>query len=350
MKIAVLISGGVDSSVALRLLQAEGHDVTAFYLKIWLEDELNFLGSCPWEEDLKYIKEICKNNNIPLEIVPLQKEYFDKIVSYTIAEVKEGRTPNPDVLCNTRVKFGAFLKYIDGRFDKIATGHYADSETKNNKYYLRRNLDPIKDQTYFLSNLSQKQLSRIIFPIGKYTKKEIRVLAEKFNLPNMNRKDSQGLCFLGKIKFKEFIKAYLGEKEGDIIDLKTGKKLGKHHGFWYHTIGQRQGLNLSGGPWYVVKKDTENNIVYVSNKEYYENQARNKFLVNNFNWIPEKPISKELLLKVRHGEYFHKAKINYLKEDLAEITIDQKDQGIAAGQFAVFYDETYCLGSARITE
>jgi len=350
MKIAVLASGGVDSSVVLKLLKDEGHEIEAFYLKIWLEDELSFLGNCPWKEDLKYIEEICKRENIKLNVIPFQKEYFDQIVSYTISEVKEGRTPNPDVLCNTRIKFGAFLNFIDSSFDKIATGHYADSEFKNGSYFLKRNSDPVKDQTYFLSNLKQEQLKKIIFPIGQKNKEEIRTLAKKYKLPNQERKDSQGLCFLGKIKFSEFLKAHLGIKKGKIIDTNTERVLGEHNGFWYYTIGQRHGLDLSGGPWYVVKKDTDKNIVFISNQKEYKEQSKDKFLVHKFNWIPNKPTTTNLLVKIRHGEHFYKAKINYKGEDLAEITLNEKDQGIAPGQFTVFYDDNYCLGSAVIKE
>ena len=348
MKIALLLSGGVDSSVALKLLQKEGHEIEAFYLKIWLEDELHSFNECPWEDDLKYVREICEKEKIPLHVLPLQKEYFDKIVSYTVSEVEQGRTPNPDVLCNERIKFGVFLDNIDATFDKIATGHYADLEELDERFLLKRNRDPVKDQTYFLSSLKQNQLKRIIFPIGKYTKNEVRELAESFDLPNMKRKDSQGLCFLGKIKFAEFIKSHLGVNKGDIVELDTGRILGQHDGFYYHTIGQRHGLDLSNGPWFVTEKDTEKNIVYVSHLENYKKQSKDTFCVSDFNWIDKKPNSTELLLKIRHGEHFYNAKINYIEEDKAEIQINQKDQGVAAGQFAVFYDDKYCLGSAVI--
>lgn len=349
MKVALLISGGVDSSVALKLLKKEGHDITAFYLKIWIEDEIFSVGDCPWEEDIKYAQKVCDDENIPLEIIPLQREYLDKIVSYTINEIENGRTPNPDVLCNERIKFGAFLDYIDGSFDKIATGHYADIEEINGIYHLKRNPDPVKDQTYFLSSLKQNQLKRVIFPIGKYNKSEVRKIAETMSLPNMHRKDSQGLCFLGKIKFNEFIKSNIGIKQGNIVDIDTGRILGKHNGFYYHTIGQRHGLNLSGGPWYVTGKDTKENIIYVCNKEKFDEQFKDKFLVNNFNWIPTKPDKNSFLIKIRHGEKFYNGTLDYIEKDKGKIKITEKDQGIAPGQFAVFYDDKYCLGSAVIS-
>src|SRR4030067_2342068 len=214
MKNAILLSGGVDSSVALRLLKDEGHQITAFYLKIWLQDEFSFLGECPWEEDLKYARGVCEQANVPLEVIPLQTEYWDNVVSYTIEEIKEGRTPNPDIFCNSLIKFGQFYDKIDSSFEKVASGHYARVEKSNIRYQLKKSPDPVKDQTYFLAYLTQDQLSRAYFPIGIYKKEEVRKLALKFDLPNKERKDSQGICFLGQIKFNDFIKHHLGEKKG----------------------------------------------------------------------------------------------------------------------------------------
>lgn len=351
MKIAVLTSGGVDSSVALKLLQDQSHDVTAFYLKIWLEDELSFLGeSCPWDEDLKYLREICSKNKIPLEVVSMQKEYFDTVVSYTIKEVKAGRTPNPDVMCNNNVKFGLFLKKISKSFEKIATGHYAEVFKKSGIYYLKKTPDPIKDQTYFLSNLKQKQLARLIFPLGNLKKEQVRKLAQKYDLPNKDRKDSQGICFLGKFKYNDFIKHYLGTKEGDLIEYETGKKLAKHEGFWYYTIGQRKGIKLSGGPWFVVKKDIKKNIVYISSHYHEADKKRDTFKIGYFNWFSGKiPDVKTLHVKLRHGENSYKCILKKLSKTSAQIKISGNDQGIAPGQFAAFYSGKVCLGSALIT-
>lgn len=225
MKIAVLLSGGVDSSVALRLLKEENkHELTAYYLKIWLEDELSFLGDCPWEEDLEYVRAICDELEIPLKIVPLQKEYLDHVVSYVLAELKCGRTPSPDILCNERIKFGAFFDCIDDSYEKVASGHYAQVVQENDLFCLKKAPDKVKDQTYFLSSLRQDQLSRALFPIGHLEKKEVRALAEKFNLATQTRKDSQGICFLGKIKYKDFVKFHLGEKQGDMVEAESNKK------------------------------------------------------------------------------------------------------------------------------
>ena len=196
MKIAVLVSGGVDSSVALRILKDQGHEVTAFYLKIWLEDELAYLGECPWEVDLAYVRALCDNLKVELIVMPLQAEYHARVVEQTIAEVKSGLTPNPDILCNQHVKFGTFYEKIDASYDLIATGHYAQIEHIDHQARLRCAPDKVKDQTYFLSRLTQKQLSRACFPIGHLQKHEVRQLAHTYDLPTKDRKDSQDICFL----------------------------------------------------------------------------------------------------------------------------------------------------------
>jgi tRNA-specific 2-thiouridylase len=371
MKIAVLVSGGVDSSVVLRLLKEEGHELHAFYLKIWLEDELSFLGECPWEDDLSYVRAVCEQAGVPLTVVPFQKEYWERVVAYTIDEVKHGRTPNPDMLCNARIKFGAFLDFLSGKsnpefvegydlngFDKIATGHYAQAEERDGKTFLKMSPDPIKDQTYFLSQLTQEQVSKALFPIGKYEKHEVRALAEKFKLPNAKRKDSQGICFLGKIPFDKFLEYHLGKQSGKLIEYETGKVIGEHDGFFYYTVGQRRGIRLSGGPWYVVDKNPETNEVFISHGEHHELLAKDTFIVGGLNWIAGHPSrgfgmvgsKMELQVKVRHGAKMYPATIEYLEDDKLEVTLKEKDPGVAAGQFAVFYDGEYCLGGGTILE
>lgn len=350
MKIGVLLSGGVDSSVALRLLQQRGgHDLTAFYLKIWLEDELAFLGDCPWEEDLQYARAVCEQAGIPLRVVPLQTEYQDRVVSYVLTELKAGRTPSPDILCNSWIKFGLFFDKIEPGFDKIASGHYAQVEERGGTFYLKRSPDPVKDQTYFLSRLTQHQLGRILFPIGHLTKAELRDKAHELNLPNRDRPDSQGICFLGKIKYPEFVRFHLGEKKGEILNIDTGEKLGTHKGVWFHTVGQRKGLGMGGGPWYVVKKDLDKNIVYVAHLEKYLAHARHEFSVSNLHWIVEPPVNGEsLLTKVRHSPRLERAIISQVAPDRWTVQLEHQDQGIASGQSAVFYRDEYCLGSGVI--
>ena len=350
MKVAVLVSGGVDSSVALQLLKNQGYDVTAFYLKIWLEDELSYLGDCPWQEDLAFVQAVCEQIEVPLEIISLQKEYQEKIVAYTIAEVKAGRTPNPDILCNQYIKFGLFLEKIDARFDKVASGHYAQVRENNGIIELYESPDLIKDQTYFLSHLSQEQLQKIMFPIGHLTKTELRNLAQEFNLSNKDRRDSQGICFLGKFKFSDFIKHHLGTQQGSLIEYETGKIMGSHEGFWFYTIGQRQGIRLAGGPWYVVAKDSSTNSVYISRNYFDSAKQRNTFTIENIHWIAnQEPFKKDLWVKLRHGSQKYKCTVHY-NLDKTLVKIAEQDQGIASGQFAVFYDNGICLGSGIISQ
>jgi tRNA-specific 2-thiouridylase len=354
MKVAALVSGGVDSSVALALLKQQGHDVTAFYLKIWLEDELSFLGDCPWEQDLAYVRSVCEQLGVPLEVVSLQKEYHERVVSYVVQEVKAGRTPNPDILCNQHIKFGMFLDKIDASFEKIASGHYAQVFEKNGIYELHQAPDAIKDQTYFLSQLSQQQLARALFPIGHLCKEQVRVLAEQYDLPNKHRKDSQGICFLGKLKFRDFIKEYLGEQDGKMIEWETKAVLGTHKGFWFYTIGQRQGLGLAGGPWYVIAKDADTNEVYISRNYYSTDKKRDELTLSACNWLtgfaPEKTA---LRVKLRHGATFNECVVSFDNSrdgsSRANLALKDRDQGIAPGQFAVLYDGDQCLGGGIIT-
>lgn len=349
MNIAVLVSGGVDSSVALRLLQQQGHQLTAFYLKIWLEDELSFLGTCPWEEDLAYVREICAQAQVPLEIVSLQREYWDEVVSSLIAQVRAGLTPNPDILCNQRIKFGAFYRYLGNRFDKIATGHYVQIIEQNGLFFLKQSPDLVKDQTYFLSQLSQAQVSRALFPVGHLEKYQVREYARQFDLPNKLRKDSQGICFLGKLKFDKFLAHHLGEKKGHIIEYETGALVGTHQGFWFYTIGQRQGLGLSGGPWFVVSKDIAENYVYVSRSYHASDKIRNSLKVAHCHWISGLPPQQETLgVKLRHGAHMYQAQVLTHGDGSMTVRLPQHDQGIAAGQFAVFYDQQICFGSGTI--
>lgn len=349
--IAVLVSGGVDSSVALRLLKDKGYQLTAFYLKIWLEDELAYLGNCPWEEDLAYVRAVCEQANVPLEVISLQKEYHDQVVAYTLAEVKAGRTPNPDIYCNARIKFGAFYQKIDAQFEYIATGHYAHIFIQNEQIFLCESKDKLKDQTYFLAHLTHEQLKRAYFPLGNLTKAEVRALAHAYNLPNKIRKDSQGICFLGKLKFADFIKHHLGDLPGDLIEHETGKKIGSHNGYWYYTIGQRQGIGLAGGPWYVVAKETEKNVVRISKSYYEPDKIRDTFTITNCHWIQNKLVLQPDIpveVKLRHGMHKYQCTLLELSSGNYLVRLSARDQGIAPGQFAVFYQNEICLGTGMI--
>ncbi len=350
MKIAMLLSGGVDSSVALGLLRAAGHtELTAYYLKIWLEDELAFLGQCPWEGDLEYVRAVCAHWQVPLEIIPLQAEYHQAIVEFALAELRAGRTPSPDILCNARIKFGAFRDRVAGRADLVASGHYARlTESPAGRMQLRRGPDPVKDQTYFLSRLSQDQLRRLRFPIGHLTKLEVRALAEEWQLPTRHRPDSQGICFLGKIKFFDFVRAHLGTHPGPIVDLATGRELGTHPGYWFFTIGQRQGLRLGGGPWYVARKDTSTHTIYVAHADRHLDIAPRSFQVDDLHWIDAPPANAQGLVKLRHGPHLIPAQWAPADADSWRVTLDTPDPGIAPGQTCVFYDGDLCLGAGTM--
>jgi tRNA-specific 2-thiouridylase len=359
MRVAVLLSGGVDSSVALALLKSQGYEVVAFYLKIWLEDEVAFLGNCPWDEDLKWVRAVCEKLGVEFHAISLQKEYWNEVVSYAISELQAGRTPNPDMLCNQKIKFGKFYERLSvwcrensvDQFDKVASGHYAKVEEQDGVFYLKMAPDPVKDQTYFLAHLNQEQLSKALFPISEYSKDEVRQLAKKFDLPNQDRKDSQGVCFLGKIKFREFIKFNLGEKKGDFVEFETGKKVGEHNGFWFYTLGQRRDLRVDNGPWFVVKKDAEKNVVYISRSYFEEDKLRDTFRVAEMNWISGVPVNfDDLQVKIRHGEHLYRAQLSDFSADKKSfaVKIDQQDQGLAPGQFGVFYENGVCLGGGKI--
>ena len=349
-KVALLASGGVDSSVAMGLLKQQGYDVEAFYLKIWLEDELSFLGECPWAEDVKFLEQVCKKLSVPLHILPMQKEYFERVVGYTIDSVKKGLTPNPDVMCNNHIKFGFFLETLPDGFDYVASGHYAQTGEFMGRVCLKQAIDPIKDQTYFLSQVPFEILPKILFPIGHLSKPQVRLEAERLDLPNQKRKDSQGICFLGKLKFNEFLNHYLGDNPGDILEFETGDKIGTHNGFYYHTRGQRKGLGLSGGPYYVVSKNIEKNIVYVSKNYEVLSKDRTTFSIESGNFVDTSWFKNtNIKVKLRHGPKMYGCKLEKTSEGFY-VEIDSADQGISPGQFAVFYLEDIVRGSAIIVK
>lgn len=353
MNIAALVSGGVDSSVMLHLLKEQGHEPVIFYILIGMKDKEGFLD-CPSEEDIEITKWLSKKYGLRMEIVTLQEEYWDSVVAYTLDAVKKGLTPNPDVMCNRLIKFGSFNDKYGKDFDHIASGHYATTSFINETKYLATAKDKNKDQTDFLAQITNNQLQKIIFPIGEITKPEVRCIAEKANLPSAGRKDSQGICFLGKVNYNDFIRRYVGEKQGNIIELETGKILGKHNGYWFHTIGQRKGLGLSQGPWFVVKKDTDENIVYVSNGYDPLIQYSDIIRLKGFHYISGNPWAdssgeQQVTFKIRHTPDFTKGTISFSDGQIilkSEVPVS----GIAAGQFGVLYDTDarICFGSGEI--
>ena len=353
MKIAVLVSGGVDSAVVVDRLSRQGHDLHLFYIRIGMD---NGEGDCSAEEDIEMCTLIARKYNLPLKIVSLHQEYWDNVMQYALDTVKAGLTPHPDMMCNKMIKFGYFEQRWGKEFDKTATGHYASIIEEGGKLYLATAADPVKDQTDFLAQISYEQLSHLMFPLGELPKSEVRRIADEVKLPNATRKDSQGICFLGKINYNDFIRRHLGEKDGPIIEIETGKKIGIHKGFWFHTIGQRKGLGLSGGPWYVVKKNVRDNVVYVSNGYGTKKQYGKTVHIDEMHWISGNPFGKEcknveIRFKNRHSPEFIKGYLTEISEREYIIESEIDVQGIAPGQFAVIYscDSKKCFGSGVIT-
>jgi len=352
MNIATLLSGGVDSSLVVHVLKDAGYEPTLFYIKIGMDDDE--LLHCSSEEDIEMATLIARKYGCKLEIIDLHKDYWDNVVSYTIEKVKLGLTPNPDVMCNKLIKFGVFEQRVGKDFDKTATGHYANTIEKNGKIYLSTAKDPIKDQTDFLAQINSLQVSKLMFPIGNLMKNEVRALAERAGLPSAKRQDSQGICFLGKVNYNDFIRRYLGEKEGPIVELETGKVMGKHKGYWFHTTGQRKGLGLSGGPWYVIKKDIDANIVYASKGFEVATQYGNEFTMRDFHFITDNPWENnfneiDVTFKIRHTPEFTKGKIIKINNSY-HLHSNNRLQGIAPGQFGVIYDAEakICIGSGEM--
>ncbi len=339
MNIAALVSGGVDSSVVVHLLKEQGYTPDIFYIRIGMEDEEGYID-CPAEEDIEITQWIARKYGCRFEEVNLHKEYWDNVVSYTIESVRKGLTPNPDVMCNKLIKFGAFDDRRGHAYDRIATGHYATTAIVDGRSFLATAKDPVKDQTDFLSQLSYRQIQKLMFPIGHLMKSDVRAIAHEAGLPSADRKDSQGICFLGKINYNDFIKRYLGEREGEIVELESGKVLGTHKGYWFHTIGQRKGLYLSGGPWFVVRKDIENNVLYVSQGYDPREQYGDRITLMGFHPLApvELPLPMEVKFKIRHTPEFHPGRLVPLPDGLVQIESGELIQGIAAGQYATIYD------------
>lgn len=350
MNIASLLSGGVDSSVVVHLLKEAGHTPTLFYIKIGMDDDE--LLHCSSEEDIEMASLIARKYGCKLEIIDLHQDYWDNVVAYTIDKVRKGFTPNPDVMCNKLIKFGVFEQRVGYQFDKTATGHYAHTLEEQGKTYLATAIDPVKDQTDFLAQIDHLQVSKLMFPLGRLMKNEVREIALKAGLPSAKRQDSQGICFLGKVNYNDFIRRYLGEKEGPIVEFETGKLLGRHKGYWFHTVGQRKGLGLSGGPWYVIRKDIEANIVWASKGYDAAAAYGDEFRMNDFHFITEdawQGTPTEITFKIRHTPEFTRGVIDKTPDGY-RVKSEELVQGIAPGQFGVIYDKDHrkCIGSGEL--
>ena len=352
MAIAVLISGGVDSAVTVHRLVEQGEDLHLFYIRIGMD---NGEGDCSADEDIEMCTLVARHYGLPFDVVSLHEEYWDSVMEYALRTVKAGLTPNPDMMCNRMIKFGCFEQRWGKDFDLTATGHYATTDVVDGVKYLATAVDAVKDQTDFLAQITGEQLRHLIFPIGDLPKEEVRRIAAAAHMPNANRKDSQGICFLGQINYNDFIRRHLGERPGAIVDIDTGRKLGEHRGYWFHTIGQRKGLGLSGGPWYVVKKNVDDNVIYVSGGYGTERQYGRKLHIDEMHFISGNPWGDtaapvRIMFKNRHTPVFTPATFTRVTDREWVIESDNDVQGIAPGQFAVIYDERghLCFGSGVI--
>ena len=349
--VAVGMSGGVDSSVASLLLKEQGYNVIGIFMHNW--DEKDERGMCTAEGDFNDVKSVCRALNIPYYSVDFSKEYKERVFQYFLDEYAKGRTPNPDVLCNREIKFGPFLNYaLKNGADYIATGHYAGVKEQSGKYYLLEAADTQKDQTYFLNQLKQEQLSKAIFPLADIKKERVRELARTNGLEVAAKKDSTGLCFIGERNFKKFLSSYLPAQPGGIKSL-DGKTVGRHDGLMYYTLGQRRGLGIGGakdfgeGRWFAVRKDLAENVLYVSCGDESVLLSENCDAANP-NWIPETPSSDfDCYAKFRYRQPKQKVRVS-INGGKVHVSFYEKQRAVTSGQFAVFYHGGYCIGGAEI--
>ena len=364
MKVLIGLSGGVDSAVAAYLLKKNGYDVTTCFMRNW--DSLannDYLGNpninnsqCPQEKDYDDAVNVAKKLGIELLRIDFVKEYWDDVFSYLIREYEVGRTPNPDIFCNKYIKFDAFLKFAKEKgFDMIAMGHYAKRVDKDGIAYLCKSYDQNKDQTYFLSQISQEQLAFSLFPLGDIDKSEVRKIAHELDLEIADKKDSTGVCFIGERNFKEFLKNYIPAKKGNIVDIDSNKVIGTHEGVMYYTIGQRRGLGIGGianteaKGWFVVKKDIKKNILYVASGSENDRLNSDSCYVTNLNFISGKPKDGEHInVKFRYRQKDNGVTIHFVDEDKALLKFDEPYKAVTPGQAAVFYLGDICLGGGLI--
>ena len=347
-KVFVGLSGGVDSAVSAKLLIDEGYDVTGVFMKNWSGHDLGISDDCPWEEDLEEAKRVAEFLGIKLKIYNFEKEYREAVIEDFFEQYSIGNTPNPDILCNTFIKFDAFLERCRERgADMIATGHYV--QIVDGK--LAKGADPGKDQSYFLSRIPKEALRKTLFPIGHLKKSEVRELARKYELPNAERKDSQGICFVGHIDLKEFLSQRLKPAPGDIVDYDSNEVVGEHQGVWFHTIGQRKGLKIGGSPtpYFVSGKSVEDNKLYVVQGKEHPALWSDSIRVEGFH--PLTDIGFENLTEVSnlHVSIRYRSKpVKVVSIQESTVSVDERLWAVAKGQYAVFYDGEVCLGSAII--
>ncbi len=351
--VVVGMSGGVDSSVAACLLKEQGYRVIGLFMKNWEEKDEN--GVCTSEADYADVRDVCAALDIPYYTVNFSREYYEHVFSYFLSQYRKGLTPNPDVLCNREIKFGPFLRYaLSLGADFIATGHYAAVEHREGTHYLRKAADRNKDQSYFLHQLSQAQLERVLFPLAEIEKPRVREIAEKLGLSTAKKKDSTGICFIGERNFRRFLSEYLPAREGDIVTT-DGTVVGRHSGVMYYTLGQRKGLNIGGvkggeGRWFVVAKDVERNRLIVRQNEGEELLSR-ALTCTDVNWIPARPDCStfECMAKFRYRQPDQRVRVT-LTDDGFSAAFAEPQRAVTPGQYCVLYRGDLCLGGGEIAD
>lgn len=354
-KVVIGMSGGVDSSVSAILLKQQGYEVIGLFMRNW-DTSINgdILGNpnlddniCPQEQDYNDALAVCEKIGIPLHRIDFVKEYWDNVFEYFLDELKKGRTPNPDIMCNKYIKFDCFAEEAKRLgADYIATGHYAKIENGR----LMRSYDQNKDQTYFLSQLSEKQLENVLFPLGDIDKKEVRKIAEEHELITAHKKDSTGICFIGERNFKNFLKNYLPNQKGKIINIETDEVVGEHIGLMYYTIGQRKGLNIGGtkDKLFVVGKNLDKNVLYVAEGENNEYLFSNSCIIEDINFnCDERPTN--CMAKFRYRAEDYPVKLTYQNDNTILVEYDNV-KSVTPGQACVLYDGNYCLGGGIVKE